>query len=482
MGKRWLGFPPERVWPAVVTLSGSLILSMISIHFSPLINRDGMLYIRVAELITNGETEQALTLFNWPFLSFGLAALAKVLPVSLLGLAYAITLVFSALATWLLVLLLQRGSNEENIWWAVFFALCFTGFNEYRPSVLRDWPAWLFMLSAVWFFLNYLEKARWLDALLFFLSITLGAAFRLEAAAMVVPLSLLLLYKRGFRSAESWCFFAPPLLLMVGGLAVLASDGEGLGGRLGQYLSIINPLTIVEQFGVAASALAGAVLNEFSREFARPVLFFGLLSMIPVIVLRFLWLPLLLFAAERRHGKVVSGDFASVFFWLAVTWLLIDSIYLLRHFFLSSRYLVPLMMFMLPFLYGAFLGVKRRIDSRAVWYGLLFLLVMQALSANIATRGRDKLAIIESGAWLERHVPTDASVHINDGRVSFYAGRGYFSDEEVTAIDENSDWNVIYVDAEEEQDVLDRIENYRLVKRFHSADEVILVLSGGATK
>src|SRR5699024_3287203 len=128
---------------------------------------------------------------------------------------------FAALTSCMMVLLLHRLLPGRSIWWAVLVALSLPATNQYRPDVLRDWPAWFFMLLSVWVYLRYVASPRWGWALLFSLSVLLAALCRLDAAVVAAPLCLLSLRESRLGWRDRLRLFAVPLLVALVLLGVM---------------------------------------------------------------------------------------------------------------------------------------------------------------------------------------------------------------------------------------------------------------------
>ncbi|WP_101674713.1 hypothetical protein [Alloalcanivorax mobilis] len=466
--------------PLVLTMAASVVLSLVSMHYSPILNRDGMMYIHLARLIGDGRLDSALALFDWPFFPALLAALKALLPLPLIHIAYGTSLLFAALTTWMLVVLMHRAVPTGNIWWAVLLALSLPATDQYRPDVLRDWPAWFFMLLSVWVYLRYSAGHAWRWALAFSVTVLVGALFRLEVAVIAAPLFLLSLFERGYGWRERIRLFALPLVAGVLLLGLLVIEGGRFSHRLWDYWNTVNPLVIYDGFRQSGDALADAVLNRFSRDYGAAILAVGLLVLIPTKLIHFLFGLLLPYALERRHGAIDGGPALRVYRWLAWTWLLLVTVFLLRNYYASSRYLVPLMLFLMPFLYLGLVRLRERTAHRGLWALLVFLIVLHGLSAAIATRGPEKLAIREAGTWAGEHLPADDRVYINNGQVNFYSGRPYFrgSSNKILAPQEvHSDWQVLAVRRADEAKTRQRLDNeYQLLERFDSeGSEVVLV-------
>lgn len=466
--------------PLTVTLLASVALSLAAMHYSPIIDRDGMFYINLAQMISEGRVDQALGRFDWPFYSALLAGLKTLLPFSLIHIAHALSVVFAALTCWMLVLLLYRLVPDRSIWWAVLVALCLPATNQYRPEVLRDWPAWFFMLLSVWIYLRYVASPRWRWALLFSLSVLMSALWRLDAAVIAAPLFLLSLFepRLDWRARLRLCVV--PIMVAVALVGQLIADPSHLTHRLVKYWRIINPFAIYEGFKQSGDTLAEAVLSPFSESYGATVLFVGLLALIPIKMIQVLFGLMLPYALERCHGPMESVPGLRIYRWLAGAWLLLVTVFLMRNYYVSTRYLVPLTLFLLPFLYVAMLRLHQRNPSRRLWAVLIFLIVLHGISGAIATRGAEKLAIKQAGYWVAENLPGGEQVYINDGQVSFYAHGAYFfsgSPEKIRPPEQvDSRWQVLKIRPRNEARIKQVLaERYRLIKRFDSGGVVVLV-------
>jgi hypothetical protein len=253
-----------------------------------------------------------------------------------------------------------------------------------------------------------------------------------------------------------------------------------LSHRLIKYGRVIDPVAMYQGFRQAGDALAGAVLNEYSEPYGAAILAVGLLVLIPIKLIHFLFGLLIPYALQRCHGPIGGVPELRVYRWLALGWLLLVTVFLLRNYYLSSRYLVPLMLFLLPFLYVAMLRLHERIPDRRLWAVLLFLIVLHGLSGAIATRGPEKLAIRQAGDWVGENLPADERVYINNGRVNFYAGRPYFRghSEKIRPPEQvHSRWQVLRIERDQEAVLTRTLQaRYRLIRRFDSGgSELVLV-------
>ncbi|PHR64021.1 glycosyltransferase family 39 protein [Alcanivorax sp.] len=405
----------------IMTVIGSLAFSLLAFLSDPVLNRDGMLYIDLASQIATSGMEGGVTeTFNWPFFSWFLAGLIKMSPWSPLMTSMLMTAFFSAGVTALMVLLMYRLSQAPG-WLLLLFVLALPALNEYRSSVLRDWPAWFFSLLAIYAWLRYVDRAsvRWL--LLCFGSIAFGVLCRLEVGAVAVGLALAGL----FVPERSWKkligFYVMPAVGVLGLLLFLAISDSGAVDRVTHYANALNVADRYQEFNHYGDLLTGAVLNKFSDNYGSQILFWGLMTIIPSKL--FMLLGVLVLAAFLRPVDWNGSD-RTTYQALFYLWLAVLVIFLVTNLFLSSRYVVFAALMILPFLWvrfsQAFLGgdaVLKRVS--------ITILVLSGLATSISSTGYEKSALKDAGDWLA--VRSDHVVYINDGQVSFYADQGYFS-------------------------------------------------------
>ncbi|WP_156478824.1 MULTISPECIES: glycosyltransferase family 39 protein [unclassified Alcanivorax] len=408
---------------ACMAIIGSLALSLLAFITDPVLNRDGMLYIDLARQIAVGETQGSITnTFNWPFFSYFLAGIIKVSPFSALISVTIVVSLFAAGATALMALLLSRVSLTSG-WLLLLFVLALPALNEYRSSVLRDWPGWFFSLLAIYAWLRYMEKASvgWLS--LCFGAIVFGVLCRLEIGVVAIGLALagLLMPERNWRKLAG--FYVIPVVGVTALLFFLVFDGGEASDRIFRYANALNMAVRYQEFQHYGDLLAGAVLNEFSEDYGSQVLFWGLMTLIPSKLLMLLgWLILAVFL---KPVDWKGGD-RTTYQVLFCLWLAVLVVFLVTNLFLSSRYVVFLALMLLPFLWGRF--SQAYVNGSAGFRRVsVMILIVSALATSISTTGHEKTALRQAGGWLAER--SERVVYINDGQVSFYAGQGYFSDD-----------------------------------------------------
>lgn len=456
----------------------SLLLTCVSVLFSPVMNRDGMFYVHLANLFLSGDAEAAYEAFDWPFFSVLIAVVSKISHLSTIQVAYGVSALFAAGLSVVLVVLLSRVSRQENILLAAFCVLMLPALNEYRAYVLRDWPAWFFMALSVLLALQNAERATWMRMASLAVCLICAALFRLEMLFLCIPLALFLLCMSKWKAGRLLILLVPSGLIAVFFFSFIYVYVDGVDARFFKYIGMINVFDIFARLQASGDFIGTKVLNEISKDYGFWVLFFGLITMVPVAVVG--QLGMLCVAPMVANGGAETGD-RKLYWALSLFWVFILVVFVLSKFFLSYRYVVPLSLSLLPLFYVCLLrgyqGERRKVVSL-----ILFLFLVHGLSALISTKAYEKSLLAESGRWVGETLKGQ-DVYINDGRISFYAGRGYVLPEDIGGSSvENKKWSVVLMRKTDEGTLLEQMKrDCRVIRRFDSGgSEIVMVLKNNS--
>lgn len=418
------------IGPLHAAFIGSLLLSVIALGGS-LINRDGIYYVDAARAML----EQGFGLqrhgIDWQFLSMlmaGLSALTGLAPETSGHLLNALLMA----GTCSLLVAITRHRLPEAAWAACLVVLAMPAYNGYRNELLREYGFWFFCLLAFWLAMRptgstlgvrWEEAApRWREAIACQLALGIAALFRLEAVAFYPALML-------------WqAFAAPPgqrlrRALMLGSLplagAVLAGVLVGSGlvvlpNRVGYYLEAANPLHKLRLLGEAAGHMSESVLSKYSREEAAYVLFFGLLSIVPVKFLKMagVFVVPLAYAFVARPMKAALSRWQPLP-WAFLVYLLVLAAFVTHQFFLVGRYVSLLNLLAVPV---AAAGLALLMQRYPRWKWLMVALALLTMAANVVSLAPKKTHIVEAGRWLGANAHDAARVGVDNARIAYYAG------------------------------------------------------------
>lgn len=415
--RAWCG----RFGPVRSAFIGSLLLSYAALAGS-FINRDGILYIETARAIQEHGFRTLPTGLDWQFLSFLMAGLHALTGLSLEHAAHLVNALMLAGACALTVAITRR-RLPEAAWAACLVVLAMPAYNGYRGFLLREFGFWFFTMLAFWLAMRWAESGRWREAIACQLALGGAVLFRLEAAAFFPALMLWQACgaPAGLRLRRALMIGCLPL---AGALLAAALFGSGLAavpGRVTYYLDAANPLQTLRIISEAASKMSEKVfMYKYSREEAGYVLFFGLLTIIPMKFIKMsgvFLVPLLVQMSERPARAWLSR-------WQPLPWaffayLLVLAAFVTHQFFLVGRYVSLLNLLAVPV---AAAGLARLLHRYPRWRGLMLALALLTLAANVVSLSPRKTHVLDAAAWLASSGVEAGRVGVTDSRIAYYAG------------------------------------------------------------
>lgn len=414
------------------------------------LNDDGMLYLETAELLSQGQWQQAFLTYNWPFLPALIAATDRLLPVGMQASAYLVMGLLNALVVVGFILLTARFSLERIVLAAAALTiLVYPPLNGYRTYVMRDPGMWAAMLLALYSLAGYLRYHRSASALAWGASIVAAVLFRAEAVVLAAALPLLAWTQpdRGWRDRlRDFVKLNGPLLSCAAALLLLALFKPEIIGlardKAEEYQRWFgqNWLVLGEQFATRAAALSRAVFTElayrYSDEYRYIVLGGGLVAM---LLTKLASAVGVVFLVAGAYGL---GDFAravrqtpyrQVLPFAMLLLVLAPTLHLLSYYFLSGRYLVPLALLLtLPAAFG-FARLVRRWRSaarpggagrnRRLLYALVPLVLLVLLLNKLVVSRDASLYVKQAVDWVNSELGPRATLYTDNRVIQFYTRR-----------------------------------------------------------
>lgn len=405
------------VWTAFV---GSLMLSWIALG-GTLINRDAIFYVEAARAMLDHGSGMTALRFDWQFLSILMAGLSALTGLSPETAGHLLNAFFLAGACSLLVTITRR-HFPEAAWAACLVVLAMPAYNGYRGELLREYGFWFFCTLAFWLAMRWQEAPRWRGALACQLALGVAALFRFEAVAFYPALML-------------WQAYSAPAgqrlqrMLMIGSLPLVGAAlagllvGSGLvvlPNRVAYYLEAANPLHKLRLLAEAAGRMTESVLNKYSREEAAYILFFGLLSIIPVKFLKMagVFVVPLAYTFVGQPVRAVLSRWQPLP-WAFLAYLLVLIVFVTHQFFLVGRYVSLLNLLVVPLAATGLALLMRRFPR---WKGLMVALALLTMAANVVSFSPRKTHIVEAGRWLGANLEDPTRIGVDNARVAYYAG------------------------------------------------------------
>lgn len=411
----------RRLGPVGAAFIGSLLLSLAAHGRGDLIGRDGILYVETARAILDLGLWAPHPGIDWQFFPILMAGLSGLtgLDMETAGNLLNAFLLAGACA---LAVAMARQRMPEVAWTACLVVLAMPGYNGYRDDLIREHGFWCFSMLAFWLAMRWEANGRWREALACQLALGVAVLFRLEAVAFYPALMLwgALAAPAGQRL---WRVLMIGCLPLTGGVLAGVCFGSGLipmPGRVLYYLDAANPLHKLHVLKEAAARMSDTVFPfKYSREEAGYILFFGLLSIIPVKFLKMTGVFLIpltyLFAVQPLRAVLARWQPLA---WAFFAYLLVLAAFVTHQFFLSARYVSMLSLLTVPVAAAGLLLLMRRHPR---WKGLMLALALLTLAANLVSLSPRKTHIVEAGRWLGANV-TDQRVCLANSRIVYYAG------------------------------------------------------------
>lgn len=414
-------------YPVRVTFFSSIALSLLAILGVVTIGRDAAFYLNIAQQASEQGLGVAQQHFHWPGFILLVAVTHNILGLSLELSAHLWTTLFMAGLCALLVDVVRRRSPQAT-WWAVLVVLAMPAFNQFRGEILREFGFWFFSVLTLWLALRWQDAGGWLRAFALPLAIAGAALFRLEAVLFFAALVLWqfpALWRRDTRARAMQLYAALGFLMLCGiaGLAFLVFALNFPATRFIYYADLISPLHLLEAFNTFSTQLADSMTYKYSRDEAGQIIFFGLLA---VIVIQFFSLNGIFSAAflalpSRQQLREAFSGFA-LFSWSAFLYFVVLMIFFVQEQFINARYASFLNLLLVPVvavLMADLAGRWPRLGRAIVVLALLLMIT------NVVSFGAKKTHYLEAGEWIAQNVEKTASVYYGDGRIAYYAGRGY---------------------------------------------------------
>ncbi|MDR7010685.1 4-amino-4-deoxy-L-arabinose transferase-like glycosyltransferase [Pseudomonas alcaliphila] len=413
--------------PVRATFFFSLLLSLIAVFGVVTIGKDAAFYLDIARQASEEGLLVAQEKFHWPAFILLIAVTHMYLGVSLEVAAYLWSALFIA-GTCALLVDMVRGVQPRATWWAVLVVLAMPAFNAFRADILREFGFWFFSILTLWLALRWQRKGGWSLALGVAFSIFAAAAFRLEAVLLFPALilwQLPALFDRGRRSQALQFYSLLMLLALAGvcGLVALVLLLDFPVSRISYFAGLISPWHLVRTFSELSAEFAQEILRKYSWDDAGLILFCGFLA---TILIKFVGLlgpfsVALLSRSVWRELPVLCRCF-SLSSWAAVLYLAVLLMFFVQLQFMNSRYLSFLNLLTVPIAAVAMSVFSKQWPRASRW--LVGLAILCAV-ANVVSFGAKKTHYVEAGHWVAENIEATANVYYVDGRIAYYAGRGY---------------------------------------------------------
>ncbi|MED7665770.1 hypothetical protein GXB78_00920 [Pseudomonas moraviensis subsp. stanleyae] len=406
--------------PVSVAFWASILLSLIAVAGTATVGRDAALYIDIAHQVVLHGADVAWAHFDWPWFSILLALTHRFLLLPLELSAYLWCGLFFAGTSALMVDCIRRRS-PEIAGWACLIVLAMPAVNAFRNDIIRECGFWFFCTLALWQALRWQALGGWIRAGLIHLAIVAAALFRLEALLLLPALGLWQM-PGVWRSGQRTRLLQFALLPVVG-LLVASAFGVFMSARFMLYLDMIAPHSVYASFQMLSEQFGNSLINKYSQDEAGRIVFFGLLATMTITFVKLMGPFAAPFVLRRNWGVlgVYWRDYRP-FAWAALLYLVVLMLFFIKQQFMNARYLSFLNLLFVPLLAMGLAAFARQFPR---WTKVLVVAALLVMLSNVISTGAGKTHYVAAGRWMSAHVEPDASAWFEDGRISYYAGRGY---------------------------------------------------------
>ena len=407
----------------------------------PLLNDDGILYLRTAQAFLTDGVAGAFGLYEWPWHSIAIGLLQDITGMPLQWAAQAIN---AALASLMVVgfvsLCREAGGDRLTLLFAAMLILAHAELNEYRSFVIRDFGFWAFSLCSLLALMRYARNGRYQDVLLWSGCILAAFLLRTEALflALAGPLSLFASKAPWRQRFAAYLKFNTLLLALipVGAVCLLAyPDILDRFAATSVYQKWVYPLLQVKnELWRSSAALGEIMLNEQAEDLH---LLFLLASLAAIVVTELLFALSLPAAAILGYGlwKLRLSPPPHIrwpILFYAAASLVYLSAFVLFHRFLQGRHpmlLALLIMLPAPFFLRQIYSKAIQLNRQKAFFLVLAIVLSAALVDGFVSFGHSKRHLVDALAWMEANAGANAAVRTNSQKLAFHSGRPVDWDE-----------------------------------------------------
>ncbi|MGE4634566.1 MAG: hypothetical protein AAEI92_04345, partial [Arenicellales bacterium] len=281
-------------------LSG-VLTSAWCLYIDDVINNDGVIYVRTAELLASGDWAGAFASHHWPFFSLLMLLLGKLLDISYHWAGQLLNAGFFTASSVLFVLVVRAfgGTSQRLTVFAVLVAVMHPAFNEYRAFIIRDAGYLTFYLVAALYLARCVNEPSLRYRLVVVVAFAIASLFRIEGVVFLLSTPLLLSFTRRATGGSPWFWLllltaSAGLLAIVLGWWLLASNPG-----VDPLAAFSAPLDVVASAWQQISAtfvhkitvLRQEFLGQYANEYAWVLFIFSVLMILVSAVFSQLTVP-----------------------------------------------------------------------------------------------------------------------------------------------------------------------------------------------
>lgn len=405
--------------------------------YGSVINADGYLYFKAADLLLAGKFEQSYQVIQWPGYTALLATLKSLTGLYYDALVYGINLLSAVVLLivfkhWMSLMQYSRPAIHTTL----ALLLIHPTLNGFRDMAIRDYPYWAALLGGLYFLFCYQKQGRSVTLCLWHLSMLVATLFRIEAVIfwLLAPLGLLLnnTLSKSVRVKQLLHLQLPLLaLLLIAGIefGLFTSNKLIYFSRFEQVFSL-NLFTQTQAYAEVIRAHLPEMIASYPKTLALAFAFLIIISYLLAKIIKtfqFVYLFIIYWGAKNRCMPVDIGQ-RRLYLWCTLIAVAIPIGYYLQHFLISSRYLTPSLLLFIVIAGPAIAKWYERAKAlppgkaKQLQQYLLLLVVLWFVGDSLISVGNSKAYFREAGQWLDQQSHgRQLKTYSNTVEASFYA-------------------------------------------------------------
>lgn len=419
---------------------GNILMSAWCLSQDPVINNDGVTYIAIAQLIVDGDWQQAINYYSWPYYPLLLATVSKLLLIDLELTAHALNFFFVAALSLGFICIVaefseQSGYKAKNLGQhnrivliAALVIVLFPSLTKYRSFIIRDFAYLSCYLWSLYFIFKYCVSGRLKHLFSWLALAVLGCLLRFESIAFVLlaPYFFFLISKPDNQIRRPTLMILISLLVTVGialfwwyandkysaTIAHAQSQGEDMANLWDLFFantrSENNQQLTFAIFIQQALKNLGNLAYELTRRMAVLYLIFAIITYTKNLALKI--------GAQKKVWLIYIG----VNLLILLGFSFFNNFLVSRYTLATALTLLILSPFAINLLYEQLVSTGSTAKKVLLMFIVIVLVGISLERLNIQT---DKLALKEAGVWLAENATPDARIFSTDKVINYYAGR-----------------------------------------------------------
>jgi len=391
------------------------------------INKDGLLYLKQAFFFSEGETSEALHLFQFPFYSYLIGSVYNLTGASILWVAHGINLFLFGIATFFYLKILRIIDKSSSI---VFYGgitlLSFIPImDDYVGMLVRDHGMWAGCMAATYFFLQARETNNNKYYFLMNFSLLFATLFRPEALIYLFVMPCIEFYLLKKKSLKN-LFLSFRLLLAILFLTIIFLVYSPIVMNQNiittVFQKILNTVSFFNRPDVISTD--DFWLSYLLNDYPKLILFGGLTFIFFykwLVGLGIIHLSILLFGLKNNFNFIAR--YKLIIFTLTGTALILVFLNLINVYVVSSRYFVLHWWWLLLIIAASFQYIDVSLNIKCIKFirKTLYLLIIISILYTLVDSKKIDVEML-AGDYLGGHYKSNVIKSIDADRVLFYAG------------------------------------------------------------